>query len=124
MLNTEAVEWMVGYYFTTQGRFTEDNIPEFVVNMSKQELMYFIYQFSESISPKKRGAEASPKNEICKILTQCFEDMFGNNADTLSTRLKRETRDYSSTGTAIIDEAVKKFRDQEAKARKKRHAKE
>jgi len=110
MVNTEAVDWMLGYYFETTGRCTLENMPEFVLNMSKQELMYFIYRFTEDISPRKSGTDVSPKGEVCKILTQCFQDLFDVDADVLGTRLKRETKDLANKATNIIDEAIDKHK--------------
>jgi hypothetical protein len=112
MLNDEAVDWIVGYYFRTEGRCTEDNMPEFELNLSREELKYFIYRYTEDISPLKRGTDASSKDEVCKILTQCFPYMFDMKPEVLATRLKRDTDGFRNTATQIIDEAIKKHKAQ------------
>jgi hypothetical protein len=107
MLNSDAVDWMIGYYFEVNGACTLSNKPDFKVNINKLELMHFIYRFSEDISRKGNGNETSPKTDFSRILTECFEDIFGKNHESLATRLKGETAKRKTAVMKMIDSYVK-----------------
>lgn len=110
MVNTEAVDWLLGYYFETSGRQTIENRPVFTVSMSKQELIFFIYRFTEEISPRMKGVKISPKSEVVRILTENFIEMFPNKPNSYITKLKQKAEESSNTATEMIDAAIERIK--------------
>ncbi len=101
-LDEESVDWIVGYYFGSN-EFTLINKPEIEPNIPRDELLFFIYQYSTIVSPSGKTDGSTPIKELVTILTDCFPKIFRGKPKGYADRIAKVVSELDSSLMDVLN---------------------
>lgn len=102
LLNKEAIDWMVGYYFGNREKYSLNNKPIFQVNLSRLEIMKFLYEYSTRLSPGGKSDQSTPLRQIVTILPDCFSEICSGTAQSYADSISRVVNGFESEITKLF----------------------
>jgi hypothetical protein len=101
-LNDDAIDWLIGYFFGDRQKHSLKSRPEFEINMTNREIMFFVYHYSTVISPGGKSDESAPLGSTVKILTIGFKSKFSGKAEGYAKTISGKVRGLDTDLTRLL----------------------